>query len=207
MNFWESRWKNGQTGWHNSVINEHLHTHHQVLFQEDNPKVLVPLCGQSLDMAWLHQQGASIGVDLVKQPLEGIRCAKVTPWRVPSGYWSPHLRQSNIVSRKYIISPRWSADAIYDSCWLRYLRKSANPMLALLSLLNPVVDIIDHLWFPRRPRPSISRGKGTIEKLFSGVQECIQLDEVRTTKEESERLQKRNLDWSRSVIWKSSNKR
>ena len=71
MSFWKSRWRNGQTGWHNSDTNEHLQNHHQILFQHDSPTIFVPLCGQSLDMAWLNQQGASIiGVDLVRQPLE-----------------------------------------------------------------------------------------------------------------------------------------
>ena len=51
-------------------INEHLKTP-SGLISTGLPKDFVPLCGKSLDMGWLNEQGASVvGVDLVRQPLE-----------------------------------------------------------------------------------------------------------------------------------------
>ena len=213
MGFWKSRWMNGQTGWHNSNINEHLQHHHQILFQDDSPTILVPLCGQSLDMTWLNQQGASIvGVDLVRQPLEQYFAEqKLTPNNqtvhdidcLTSG--NQTLFHANIFDiTSDAIGP---VDAIYDRAALVALSPIHRESYVkhCLSLLKPGGSILlitydspvaeDH-------GPPFPVRNGTIEKLFEDAQECIQLDEVYTTKADSERLRKRNLEWSRSDIWK-----
>ena len=213
MNFWESRWMNGQTGWHSSDINAHLKTYHQILFQQDTPKIFVPLCGQSLDMAWLNEQGASIvGVDLVRQPLEQyFDVQNMTPKSqtvqdlesLTSG--SLTLFHANVFDVNNDIIG--NVDAIYDRAALVALSPEFRESYVAhcLSLLKPGGSILlitydspvadDH-------GPPFPVRKGTVERLFAGVQECIQIDEVHTTKADSERLQKRNLDWSRSDIWK-----
>ena len=67
MEFWENRWKNNQTGWHREVYNEMLVKHWPSLKIDTECGVLVPLCGKSLDMRWLAEQGHSIvGLELVE---------------------------------------------------------------------------------------------------------------------------------------------
>ena len=68
MEFWENRWKNNQTGWHREVYNEMLVKHWPSLKIDTECRVLVPLCGKSLDMRWLGEQGHSIvGLELVEE--------------------------------------------------------------------------------------------------------------------------------------------
>ena len=63
--FWHDRWKNDQIGFHNEEVNERLTRHWPTLGIEEGAKVFVPLCGKSLDMHWLRQQGHPVlGVDL-----------------------------------------------------------------------------------------------------------------------------------------------
>jgi len=63
--FWHDRWKNDQIGFHNEEINERLTRHWPTLGIDEGAKVFVPLCGKSLDMRWLRQQGHPVlGVDL-----------------------------------------------------------------------------------------------------------------------------------------------
>ena len=213
MNFWESRWIHGQTGWHGSDVNEHLKTHRQVLFQEGSPKIFVPLCGKSLDMMWLSQQGASIvGVDFVKNPLnQYFKEHGLTPnSQITQGIESLRSRNQTLFHANIfdvtldVIEP---VDAIYDRAALVALSPELREAyvehcfsllkpggtILLITYDSPVAD--DH-------GPPFPVRKGTVEKLFAAADECIQLDEVHTTKKDSERLQKRNLDWSRSDIWK-----
>ena len=68
MEFWKNRWKNNQTGWHREEYNEMLVKHWPSLNIGANCNVLVPLCGKSLDMRWLAEQGHSVvGLELVEK--------------------------------------------------------------------------------------------------------------------------------------------
>lgn len=63
--FWHSRWAEGRTGWHLEEVNRLLLKHWPGLELPRNATVLVPLCGRSLDMAWLADQGHPVlGVEL-----------------------------------------------------------------------------------------------------------------------------------------------
>jgi thiopurine S-methyltransferase len=68
---WHERWQAGRIGFHSSNIHEDL-VRYQDRFLGDGPhRVLVPLCGKSVDMAWLAEQGHEVvGVELVAQAVE-----------------------------------------------------------------------------------------------------------------------------------------
>ena len=68
MEFWENRWMNNQTGWHREAYNDMLVKHWPRLNVGTDCNVLVPLCGKSLDMLWLSEQGHNIvGLELVEK--------------------------------------------------------------------------------------------------------------------------------------------
>lgn len=61
--FWHSRWQQGQVGFHLPQPNPNLVRHYPHL--QDCRRVLVPLCGKSVDMAWLASRGHGVvGVEL-----------------------------------------------------------------------------------------------------------------------------------------------
>ncbi len=63
IDFWHQRWQNNQTGFHQSDINPYLRRYFGELAKAPG-RVFVPLCGKSLDMLWLAQQGyAVLGVE------------------------------------------------------------------------------------------------------------------------------------------------
>lgn len=63
--FWHTRWQNHQIGFHQQRINPHLQRFWQQLELQPHARVFVPLCGKSLDMVWLAEQGHSVlGVEL-----------------------------------------------------------------------------------------------------------------------------------------------
>lgn len=63
--FWHERWALGEIGFHRSTVHWALLTHWATLGLPAQSAVLVPLCGKSLDMGWLHAKGHSVtGIEL-----------------------------------------------------------------------------------------------------------------------------------------------
>ena len=58
--FWLQRWQNGQIGFHRSEVMPLLQKHWPKLELPAGSRVLVPLCGKSLDMHWLAAQGHAV---------------------------------------------------------------------------------------------------------------------------------------------------
>jgi thiopurine S-methyltransferase len=63
--FWHARWREHQIGFHQASVSPLLAKHHAQLGAPEGSRVLVPLCGKSLDLRWLAAQGrAVVGVEL-----------------------------------------------------------------------------------------------------------------------------------------------
>ncbi len=63
--FWHERWNSNRTGFHQNEINPYLKKHWPSINPKPNGRILVPLCGKSLDILWLHEQGHPVtGVEL-----------------------------------------------------------------------------------------------------------------------------------------------
>lgn len=63
--FWHKRWSSNQIGFHLSQVNPYLQRYWPPLGLARGSRVLVPLCGKTLDMKWLVDQGHSVlGVEL-----------------------------------------------------------------------------------------------------------------------------------------------
>lgn len=67
--FWQERWALNQIGFHLPQVNPYLLRHWPQLAPD--AKVLVPLCGKSLDLMWLASHGYRVlGVELSEQAVE-----------------------------------------------------------------------------------------------------------------------------------------
>lgn len=63
--FWHARWAANEIGFHQREINAHLQRHWRKLGLARGSRVLVPLCGKSLDLLWLAEQGHFVvGVEI-----------------------------------------------------------------------------------------------------------------------------------------------
>lgn len=70
--FWQQRWDAGQIGFNQAQVNGLLQAFWPTLTLAQGARVLVPLCGKSVDMAWLVAQGfAVVGVELSQKAVEG----------------------------------------------------------------------------------------------------------------------------------------
>ncbi|GMR16769.1 MAG: thiopurine S-methyltransferase [Gammaproteobacteria bacterium] len=63
--FWHDRWENNLTGFHLNEVNPHLIANWDVLKLKAGARVFVPLCGKTLDLIWLAEQGYEVvGIEL-----------------------------------------------------------------------------------------------------------------------------------------------
>lgn len=69
--FWQQRWESNQIGFHQEAVNPCLKRHWPDLGLAADSRVLVPLCGKSLDLSWLAAQGMRVlGVELAQKAVE-----------------------------------------------------------------------------------------------------------------------------------------
>jgi thiopurine S-methyltransferase len=69
--FWHTRWRTGQIGFHQASVERSLQQHWPALGVPADSRIFVPLCGKSLDMQWLRERGHSVaGVELSAMALE-----------------------------------------------------------------------------------------------------------------------------------------
>ncbi|MEQ5856429.1 thiopurine S-methyltransferase [Halomonas sp. EF61] len=68
---WLKRWEEGRIGFHRDSVHPALIRHWPMLGVVPGTKVLVPLCGKSLDMRWLAEhQHPVLGIELSERALE-----------------------------------------------------------------------------------------------------------------------------------------
>ena len=69
--FWHKKWASNQIGFHLSEVNPYLQRHWPELSIPATARVLVPLCGKSLDLTWLAGRGHQVlGIELSEKAIE-----------------------------------------------------------------------------------------------------------------------------------------
>lgn len=99
--FWHQRWREGKIGFHRDEVNPWLRDGLAALSLAPDARVLVPLCGKSLDLGWLAEQGLRpVGVEL-----SPIACAAV-------------FEERGVVPARETVGDleRWHADGIELYC-------------------------------------------------------------------------------------------
>ena len=84
--FWLDRWRTGQIAFHQSSVDRSLRRHWPTLGVYAGKRVLAPLCGKSLDLLWLREQGLEVlGVELAAAAVESFFLENGLPARRRGG--------------------------------------------------------------------------------------------------------------------------
>jgi len=63
--FWHERWEKGEIGFHQADYNQYMQDFIERLEIRPGAQILAPLCGKSLDMLWLAEQGYCVtGIEI-----------------------------------------------------------------------------------------------------------------------------------------------
>jgi thiopurine S-methyltransferase len=90
--YWLDRWERKDIGFHQNETSPYLRQYWQELQLARHSEVFVPLCGKSLDMLWLHEQGHTVlGIELSSLAAQAFFIENIlVPQRVASDkfiYW------------------------------------------------------------------------------------------------------------------------
>jgi thiopurine S-methyltransferase len=73
--FWHDKWERMEIGFHLQEVNKALLKYWPSVDAAAGDTVLVPLCGKTLDLVWLRQQGhAVVGIELSEIALDELAC-------------------------------------------------------------------------------------------------------------------------------------
>jgi thiopurine S-methyltransferase len=118
--FWHERWRSAQIGFHQSTVDRHLQAYWPKLKLSAGSHVFVPLCGKSLDLLWLRDQGHMVaGVELSAVALESFCMEHGIPARRrPLGDFDVYQAEGLTLFRGDFFALRSDmlrdADAVYD---------------------------------------------------------------------------------------------
>jgi len=118
--FWHEKWEKNQTGFHLSEVNPLLSAYYEALGLKSEQTVFLPLCGKTLDIVWLREQGLKvIGVELHEPAVKALFDGMASPYSVTDD--GPFLRYSAegvtvFVGDFFALTPERIGyiDALYD---------------------------------------------------------------------------------------------
>lgn len=208
---WHKRWTEGRIGFHREDTNEQLRKHAEALL-DGASRVLVPLCGKSVDMVWLAEQGVEVvGVELVDKPIQAFWQAQgVTPETdslhafTRTAHGPITLLQGDIFDLQEAHSG--TIDAIYDRAALIAMPTELQQRYAshLLRLLRPggqVLLLTYDMPLPPEQGPPFSVHPDRVPELFSACASVTCLETVMHTIETEPRLLQRGVEWARECVW------
>lgn len=118
--FWHQKWQSNQIGFHLPEANPLLVTHLPMLKLKQHARILLPLCGKTLDIAWLLAQGYQVvGAELSEIAIEALFAQlQVTPHITQIGdikhYSAPNIDVYVGDIFKLIPAMLGKVDAVYD---------------------------------------------------------------------------------------------
>jgi len=97
VDYWEKRWENNDSPWHKTDINPCLEKYYERLIPSEKklskPRIFVPLCGKSLDLAWLASKGFQVvGLEAVESAVQSFFEENNIPFDVKTSPGKPAVK-------------------------------------------------------------------------------------------------------------------
>lgn len=179
--FWLNRWRNGQIGFHQPHVDRSLERHWPALNLRrpaGGQRVFVPLCGKSLDMLWLRDQGHFVtGVELAATALEAFCLENGIPARrrVRGDFEVYEAENLELFRGDFFeLTPELLGEsaAIYDRAalisWTAELRPAYVEHIAALARSGtPMLLITLEYAQAQMPGPPFSVARDEVERLYS----------------------------------------
>ncbi|WP_440999973.1 hypothetical protein [Fodinibius sp. SL11] len=201
--YWQSRWQKGNTGWHMDTVYPPLPNLWNHLGIESTARILVPLCGKSLDLQWFVDQGHTVtGVDVSQKAMCHIK------QRHPESFRRDNSHGFTIYCSKSLVL--WKGDftklpateippqdLIYDKASIIALPANMRQRHAdkLIELCSPHTKILMQTFEYEQQEmngPPFSVDEQELEKLF-GNQFKLTCIHEQSKLEELQRFQQRGL--------------
>jgi len=176
--FWHERWARDEIGFHKHEYNAHMAAFVHRLGLAPGAHVLVPLCGKSLDLLWLYEQGYAVtGIEISRKAVEAFFAENALPFERSETSGMACYRHGDLaVWCTDFFRFDWSTvppiDGVYDRASLvalpRGMREDyARTLLRRLPKDAPVLLIT--LDYPQREMngPPFSVDRAEVERLYA----------------------------------------
>jgi len=214
--FWHNRWENALTGFHLNEVNPHLKANWSLLKLEKNSRIFVPLCGKTLDLIWLAEQGFQVvGVELSALAAEAFfaennlavkksQLADFTLWQSEniSLFCGDFFNLSTHILGK--------VDAVYDRASLIALPPTMRQDYAsrLMNLTPSASKLLVTLEYDQSKMdgPPFSVSQSEVEALY---QECYEVKQhvAQDVLDENERFRQKGLDYMNECVYQLTPKK
>lgn len=172
--YWLNKWQSDDTPWDQAVINPHLTHFAGHLGSLQDKTVLVPLCGTSIDMVWLAQQGVRvIGVELSEAAVREFFQRHQVDFTVSErdGFQVFTSAEITIYCGDFFDFRVDGIDAVYDRACLIALPKDmreryVNTLTGLLSSGTAILLITADYKAPIMDRPPFPVSIDDVDRLF-----------------------------------------
>ncbi|XP_003382923.1 PREDICTED: probable thiopurine S-methyltransferase [Amphimedon queenslandica] len=208
--YWEKRWEEGRTRWHRDYVENILKNHCDFLTAGGGKcSIFVPLCGKTLDMKWLAEEGHTVvGVDIVDLSAQQFFTENDIPFKKHSiEDFSVYEATDDAIKIKFFVGDVFKISAeCFDAVWDCNALVAINPqdrekyIQKIDSLLKPSGRILlttyEYDKTLRNAHP-FSMPPGDIEALFSSfnVQTAETIDETERFKTNF------NLPWAKRHVF------
>jgi thiopurine S-methyltransferase len=210
--FWHARWEAGQIGFHQPEFHVLLRRLWPRLSLRAGERVFVPLCGKSLDMLWLLEQGHRVlGVELSPLAVAAFfRDNGLSPSpRSEDGFECWGLDELELWCGDYFnLRPEHLAEvgAVYDRASLIALppelrRRYAERLAALLPPATPVLLITLEYPQGQMAGPPFSVGEDEVRELFGAAFE-VELLETASILDQEPRFRAKGLSDLLEKAWR-----
>ncbi len=203
MSIWHQRWNENRIGFHRLEANPTLTDHWSKLGLESTTNILVPLCGKTLDIHWLAQQGHKVtGIEFVEKAVaQFFQEWSKTPIRQTTGSGEKYsAEQIDIYQADFFnVKPDEAPfSAWYDRAALVALPPSLRPeyIEQLLALTTPdakgLIVTFDYLKNEMQGPPFALSDKD-VEEFFGHSFKINRLQFIDLTEEEDRELSRCSL--------------
>lgn len=194
--FWHERWRDGAIAFHKADVNHYLQRYFERLALGDGDRVLVPLCGKSVDMRWLVDCGCRVtGVELSE--------IAVRDFFKEQGVSAEERRDGDYLAMEgggvtllcgdfFALDARHTADvvAVYDRAALIALpaemrARYVDHLLALLRVDVPILLLTFEYPEEEMDGPPFSVGEAQVRALFSPRRRVTRLQSADRIAEEA----------------------
>ena len=175
--FWHERWARDEIGFHRHEYNAHMTAFMHRLGLAPGAHVLVPLCGKSLDLLWLHREGYVVsGIEISRKAVEAFFRENALPFeRDEVDGMSCYRHGSLAVWCTDFFDFDWAAidpvDGVYDRASLVALpagMREAYAQVMLQQLPEHAPMLLITLDYPQEEMrgPPFAVGRAEVERLY-----------------------------------------
>ncbi|KAG0706994.1 Thiopurine S-methyltransferase [Chionoecetes opilio] len=183
LDTWNDRWNRGATGWQLSDLNFALENHASKLLPKPGRRILVPLCGKTVDLEWFYREGHTVvGIEGVEQAIVEFFTESNLPYITEQTTWAKVYKTEDDRLKIYCcdlfkmdlkslgkfdaIWDRGSLVAIYEEDRERYAELMRDLLAADFRYLMTITQYTPNELFSGPPRNIPTE---LVEKLFGDM--------------------------------------